>query len=74
MLWNGNKEPALSWMKSATNHNSSMEGCVGPVRVSDQVGGNGHRSGALAPEGDFSGISTEISNELLDPSQGHPFL
>jgi len=37
------------------------------------MGGDGQRSGTLTPEGNLLGISIELVNELLDPSQGHLF-
>jgi len=56
-----------------TDHHNSAEGSVVPVWVSGKVGGDGQRPCTLAPEGDPIGIPTEVVDELLDPSQGHPF-
>lgn len=50
-----------------------MEGSVNPVWASDQVGSDGQGSSTLTPQSDLLGVSTESVNELLDPSQGHPF-
>ena len=67
------KDIVLFGLELATDHHGSAEGCLGPVWVSGQVGGYRQRPRTLTPEGDLTGIPTEVVNELLNPSQGHPF-
>ena len=60
-------------MNSASDHHGSAKGSVGSVWMCGQMGGDGQRSNALTPGGDLLRISTELVNELLNPSQGHLF-
>ena len=40
VLWGHDEGLVFFWTRSATNHDSSTEGSVDPVWVSDQVGGD----------------------------------